>query len=106
MVLILVIGIALIAVAAGLFVHALALPRRRAAETVGQIMTYSFEAPLPVAAADAGTVKRRPLSNMLDSFASGVGTRFRGRIPGVKEQELQRLLLSAGLYTVSPAKIV
>jgi tight adherence protein C len=104
MILILVIGIVFVGVTAGLVARAFVLPRVRAAERVGHISTYGFEATLPRPAAAVDDT-RRPLTTLLSTFAGALGNRFSG-LPGASEQDLRRLLLAAGLYTVSPAKIV
>ena len=107
MVFFLVIGVALVGVTAALLGRALVLPRLRTAETLGQIRKYGFDPParLPAMVVEPLGGGRRPLTNLLGNVANTFGERI-GGLPGVKEQELRPLLFSAGLYTVSPAKVL
>jgi tight adherence protein C len=107
MVLVLIIGVVLAGIAVALLGRVLIFPRLRAAETVAQITTYGFDArarlPRPDASAEPA---QPPLTRAMNALADVVGRNLRGRVPGVDESEIRRLLLAAGMYTTAPAKII
>jgi tight adherence protein C len=109
MILILLLGIVLVGIAAALAGRAVVIHRLRAVETVGQIGAYGFtpttHAPNTRLVADAAAIPgvdlRKGVGNILRSLGNFVGRRLSGK----RQEELQRLLSSAGMYTTSPAKI-
>lgn len=90
----LILGVVSIGVAFGLLVHALALPRLRAAQRLSQIGAYGYPAaedkPAPGASA-AG----------LDRLAERIGAAAMARF-GEGDAVPRRLLLSAGIYGLGP----
>jgi tight adherence protein C len=96
MIILLLFGIALIAVSAGLAVRAVTIGGSRRRNTLAQIASYGF----------AGTVvaheprERRGPRAVLDSLATLLGTVAVRRFASVGEQETRKVLRSAGLYHV------
>jgi tight adherence protein C len=108
-ILILLIGLILVGVAFGLFARTLLLPRFRAAEGLRQINVYGFKAAPAAALAEhresAGRrLPRLGLSEGLDAVAGKVGGKLAGRGQGMSEENLRRLLLAAGFYTLPPRR--
>jgi tight adherence protein C len=100
MILILLIGLALTGAAVALMGRALVMPRLRAAETLGQIDAYGFSA------AQAVDQPRTPLLAGLDGVASFVGGLVARHFSGLREAELKRKLMAAGLYRTAPRKFL
>jgi tight adherence protein C len=101
---VLLIGLALIAVAFGLFARSLLLPRLRATESLRQIDAYGF------AAATAGTpgsrLPRLHLREGVDSLATSFGRFISSHMKSVSEENLRRILQAAGFYTLQPLRFV
>jgi tight adherence protein C len=100
MVFILVIGLVLTGAAVALMGRALVMPRLRTAETLGQIDSYGFSA------AQAEQEPRTPLWAGLDGIASFVGGLVARHFSGLREAELKRKLMAAGLYRTAPRKFL
>src|SRR6188472_3286427 len=96
MIILLLFGIALIAVSAALAVRAVTIGGSRRRNTLAQIASYGF----------AGTVvsqeprERRGPRAVLDSLATMLGTVAVRRFASVGERETRKVLRSAGLYHV------
>jgi tight adherence protein C len=98
MTLLLIIGVLLIGASVALMARAVMLPRIRAAERVGEISAYYG---FPAAVAEESTDRRRPLSDALDRLATRLGGAL---TPSMRDEEdqLRKMLLSAGMYGTSP----
>jgi tight adherence protein C len=96
----LVIGLALVGLAVALMGRALVMPRLRTAETVGQIGSYGFSTP------QAEDQPRTPLWAGLDGLASFAGGLVARHFSGLREAELKRKLVAAGLYRTAPRKFL
>jgi tight adherence protein C len=107
-ILILLIGLVLIAVSFGLFARSLLLPRLRAAESLRQIDVYGFSGTAAASPAEAtgGRLPRLHLREGMDSLAARLGTFVSGHVKSLSEENLRRLLLGAGVYTVQPRRFV
>lgn len=100
MILVLLIGLVLSGSAVALAVRAATLPRLRASERLAAIDAYGFSAePGPVEA----FVRPQP---PLEGLADAVGRVVTRRIPGLVPDDLQRMLLRAGLYATGPETFV
>jgi tight adherence protein C len=100
MLLLLLVGAALVGICAALIGRAIAMPRLRAMERVGQIAAYGFNAQ---AAAEA---QPRGLSNAVEGVAKALGGYFSNRLQSLSEVEMRRELMAAGLYRLSPTALV
>jgi tight adherence protein C len=96
----LVIGLALVGLAVALMGRALVMPRLRTAETLGQIGSYGFSS------TQADDQARTPLWAGLDGIASFVGGLVARHFSGLREAELKRKLVAAGLYRTAPRKFL
>lgn len=95
-------GLFLAGLATVLVARAAAMPRARIAESLAQIESYGFEAQLP---ADDD----RPVSvvrGVLDRNAALVGGFLSARLDVVRERDLRRALVTAGIYRTSPRTFV
>ena len=96
MIIILIGAVFLVGASVALVARAVAMPRVRAAETIGQIGSYGY-------AGQRGEVAPGPgLRGPLDELASLVGGMLASRFGGPHEVELRNQLMSAGLYSTSP----
>lgn len=104
MFLVLLIGLLLIAVAAGLFARSVLMGRAQATQGLRQIEAYGFAAGAPAQAEP----KRRPIDvrGWLNAVAGSIGTSLSGRVQSLSEANLKHLLMSAGYYTTSPSRFV
>ena len=94
-------GILLLAVGVTLLARALAFPRVRVAETIGQIDAYGFDAPVR----DLTAVPGDGLRGMLDMLAEAVG-KSASRFGSFSEADMRTELRSAGFYTLSTRKFI
>src|SRR5262249_54963089 len=101
-VLVLILGIGLIAVATTLIIRSLALPSTRSAERVEAMPSYGFEGTSTLL--DAGEADGE--AGPIDRLATSVGEFVGRRLSLVQEAELRRRLVAAGLYSTSPRKFV
>jgi tight adherence protein C len=84
-----------------LVARAVAMPRVRAAETIGQIDSYGYMR-RGEETAESGAVR-----GTLDDIAGFIGGLVARRLGGgVKETELRNELMSAGLYVITPKKFL
>jgi tight adherence protein C len=95
-------GLLLTATAVALAARAAAFSRSRAVETIDSIAFYGFSVP-EVA---AGTSQPSWLHQTLNDIATLLGETFAGRLGTLKETELRKELLAAGLYTMSPRRFL
>jgi Flp pilus assembly protein TadB len=102
MIILLLFGIALVAVSAGLAVRAVTIGGLRRRNTLAQIASYGFAG--PVVAPEAR--ERRGPRALLDSLATLLGTIAVRRFASMREQETRKLLRSAGLYQMQAETFV
>jgi tight adherence protein C len=82
--------------------RAVAMPRVRTAETMGQIDSYGYSGGAVDGDPDGGAVR-----GALDDIAGFLGGLFANRLGGgVKEAELRNELMAAGLYVITPKKFL
>jgi tight adherence protein C len=91
-------GLALVAVAVTLFVRALMVPRVRTVEALSQIPAYGY--------AGVPEPDRSEARNMLDELASGLGATFGRYLSSMREEALRKQLLAAGMYRVPPRRFI
>jgi len=96
MIILLLFGIALFAAAAGLAVRAVAIGGMRRRNTLAQIGSYGFAG----TAAPTDEHERRGLRELLEALATMLGAIAVRRFASLREQEVRKLLRSAGLYHV------
>jgi tight adherence protein C len=94
-------GVFLVGAAVALFARAVAMPRLRTAETLGQIDSYGFSG----GHSAEGEEPRRPATGAIDRLAGGLGG-FAARFGGFREAALKRELVAAGLYSLTPRKFL
>src|SRR6188472_1604864 len=97
MIILLLFGIALTAVAAAFAVRAVAIGGIRRRNTLAQISSYGFTG--TIVASDQAP-KREGLRALLDSFATKLGTLVARRFVSLNDQEIRKQLRTAGLYHV------
>lgn len=97
MFLILLVGLALIGAAVVLVVRAAAIARARSVHTLSQIGSYSFAS----ASADAAG---RSLGGTVDGIAARLGELAEKAFGRLDEKRIRTLLISAGIYGISPRK--
>jgi tight adherence protein C len=93
-------GLALVAVAVTLFVRALMVPRVRTVEALSQIPAYGYTGGATEAA--EGSDAR----NALDELAGALGATAGRYISSMREDALRKQLIAAGLYRVPPRRFV
>ena len=98
----LVIAIGLVGIAVTLVLRAILTPSRRSTETVESIGSYGFQGAPAIDTGGAGPERRRPL----DELAGSLGEFFGGRLSLLRESELRRRLIAAGMYSTTPRKFV
>ncbi len=102
MTLALIIGLFLVGAAMTLVLRALLSPSRRSVETVESIGSYGFQGTTTVDTGGEGLERRRPL----DELAGSLGEFFAGRFSLMRESELRRRLVAAGMYSTTPRKFI
>jgi tight adherence protein C len=100
MVLFLLIGLFLAGAAVYLIGRAVAMPRVRAAEMIGQIDSYGFSRPREEAQ------KQTPVRGALDDVANVIGTALARRGSSGREAKLRGRLMAAGLYLTPPRRFL
>ena len=105
MILILLIGLLFIGIAAALFARSVLLTRTHAMGGLRQIDAYGFTAD-EAAREDPKRRRRIDIRGRLDSVASSVGAVVYGRVTSLSEDNLKRLLLGAGYYSLQPRRFV
>ena len=101
MIVILLGGLLLAGVAVTLATRALAMPRARAAETLGQIDAYGFAGRKAESAKSGGS-----LQPALDRLAYALGGTIAKRLGGLREEKLRAELMAAGMYGTTPRKFL
>jgi tight adherence protein C len=99
-ILILLTGLFLAGVSVALAARALAMPRMRATETLGQIDAYGFTV------RQAEPTNRGTLTSSLDGLANRIGGIFAKRFSGLREAQLRTDLMAAGMYGTTPRKFL
>src|SRR6266540_6302084 len=95
------VGLFLAGTAVALATRALAMPRARAAETLGRIDDYGF------ATSEKAEPRRgRTLQPALDRLADTLGGVIAKRFGGLREAKLRAELMAAGMYGTSPRKFL
>ena len=98
----LIIAIGLIGIAVTLVLRAALSPSRRSVETVESIGSYGFQGTAAIDTGGEGRDPRRPL----DELANSLGELFAGRFSLMRETELRRRLVAAGMYSTTPRKFI
>jgi tight adherence protein C len=93
-------ALALLAAAATLLVRAAGTGRARAVAALNQIDSYGFGA-TTAASADAAES-----SSILGDIATLIGETFGDRLGSLREGELRKNLMSAGMYRIAPKKLL
>jgi len=101
MIVILLGGLLLAGAAVTLATRALAMPRARAAETLGQIDAYGFTGRKTESEKSGGT-----LQPALDRLAYALGGTIAKRLGGLREEKLRAELVAAGMYGTTPRKFL
>jgi tight adherence protein C len=101
MILILLLGIALTGCAVWLVFRAVGYRRLRVAETVRGMDAYGFRDKAP-----APAIGQRPLTEAFDRFAVSLGDLVATHTGLVREDEMRKLLRSAGMYETTPRKFM
>ena len=101
MIVILLGGLFLAGLAVTLATRALAMPRVRAAETLGQIDAYGFTGQKAESAKKGGT-----LQPALDHLAYVLGGTIAKRFGGLREEKLRAELMAAGMYGTTARKFL
>jgi tight adherence protein C len=98
LVIVLIGGLALIALAVTLFVRALMVPRVRTVEALSQIPSYGY--------AGVPDTEGSEARNTLDELAGALGASVGRYISSMREEALRRQLLAAGMYRVPPRRFI
>ena len=92
------IAVLLLAAAAGLAFSAIREPR---SQNLDRIEAYGYQAK-----ASPVIVNKKQARKAVDSFASSIGNAAASRLRGLREEELQRELVSAGFYGIGARRFV
>jgi tight adherence protein C len=99
MALLLVFGVFLAGLATVLVARAIAMPRTRIADALAQISSSGYE--VPVAPTDE-VATPDTLRGTVDRAAAYLGSVLAPRFDSIKETEIRRILVAAGMYRTSP----
>ena len=99
MIVLLLLGLVLFAVAVALISRGVIAARLRTAENLGQIGHYGFVGSAPLPAAEG-------VRGFFDATASGVGLLLTERLKLLDEERLRKNLIAAGMYRTSPRTIL
>jgi tight adherence protein C len=99
--LILLVGLFLAAAAVYLVGRAVAMPRVRAAEMIGQIGSYGFSG-----AREEAPPKQTPVRGALDDVANLIGSALARRRSSGREAAVRDRLMAAGLYLTPPKRFL
>jgi tight adherence protein C len=100
---VLILGLFLLAVAVTMVLRALTSPRGPSTETIEQIGAYGFAGSLPTTGAEEHDVPvRQRVDDLLGSTGRWLGSRF-GRLKG---KDYRARLISAGMYTWTPDRLL
>jgi tight adherence protein C len=105
MILVLIAALVLTGGAAVLLARALIKPRLQATQTVAEVRSYAFKRATPVSLA-APRHGDLSLQRGLDNLAVTVGGLVAKRFPSLGLDSMRRNLMTAGLYTTSPGKVI
>jgi tight adherence protein C len=101
MLLLLIGSFVLLGTAVALIARAFGMSRMRTTETIAQIDTYGFTGTGPVASSPGASAR-----GLLDGLASLIGNAVGARVGGLREAEIRRSLMAAGLYSLAPKRYV
>jgi len=99
MVTLLIIALASAGVAVVLVLRGAALPRMRAEDSLGQIEAYGYNQ-VDAAGAPEGT------QALIPAFAERIGARLGGQDAEARRAEARKLLLTAGIWDVTPTTLL
>lgn len=102
MVLAFLVAIGLICLAVTLMLRAVFAPSRRSVETVESIGSYGFSGTAAIDTGGEAAERRRPIDELAGSLGELVARRF----SFIRESELRRRLIAAGMYSTTPRKLV
>jgi tight adherence protein C len=94
-------GVALVAASVALVGRAVALPRLRSLNRLGDIDAYGFTSGSGEAAPPP-----RAVSGAVDGLVKVLGSFFADRLKGLSEADSKRELMAAGMYTTAPATLI
>ena len=100
MIVVLIVALALIGLAVALVTSAVLEPRIRRSENLSQIEAYGYTS---IAGADKPPKRQRAT---FDDLANWMGNLVSGSVLNIKEDEVQRELISAGFYRISARKFI
>jgi len=100
--LILIRGLFLVAVAVTMVLRALTTPRGASTETIEQISHYGFAGSLPA----AGEGHDLDVRQRVDDFVGAAGKWFGSRFGRLKGKDYRARLISAGMYTWTPDRLL
>jgi tight adherence protein C len=101
MVILVIIAILMLAFAAALIASAVMEPRVRRSEHISQIEAYGYSG------RELGEVKqRKPARKSMDDLASSLGNFVAGKLLSIKEDEVQRELISAGFFNIGARRFL
>jgi tight adherence protein C len=95
----LLIALLLVGTSAAMLAKALAVGRTRAVRHLGQINAYGY-------AATGVENDKRPARTVLDDLAGAIGATLAGRFGSMREVELRKQLIAAGLYKTPPRRFL
>lgn len=98
----LIFGLLLVAIAAGLVVRAVMMPRIQVAQRLGQVGAYGY----PSGDGPYDETPEGPLSAALDRIAERLGDAVAPRLSSTEHDEVQRLLAAAGIYGTTPRRLL
>jgi tight adherence protein C len=98
---ILIIGLTFVAAAVALVIRAVTVQRSRAVAGLGQINSYGFTA------AQTSKLPHSPAAQRsIDNLASAIGDAIARRFGTLREEDLQRRLIAAGIYRTNPRRFL
>ena len=100
MILLLIIGLVLIALAVALVARGANVSRFRTVDTLGQIGYYGFTGAAVDLEPNAG------FRGFLDSSASGIGVLLTEKLNIINEERLRKNLVAAGMYQTTPREVI
>ena len=100
MYLLVLVGVALVAITAALLGRALALPRIQARQRLAGFAAYGFTG------VARPTEEERALSGALNVLAGSLGKVAAGRMNGLSEAGMRQELLAAGMYRLNPVTLI
>jgi tight adherence protein C len=98
----LILGLFLVAVAVTMVLRALTTPRGPSTETIEQISAYGFAGSMP----GAGEEPQVPVRQRVDDLVGSLGRWFGSRFSRVKGKDYRARLISAGMYTSTPERLL